>query len=229
VLALAGYLIAIWFPPPYEFVAFVRAGSLGRDDIVPKADVLDGVNGLSTASEVARRLEGSPWLVWRKYGVTAEGAIYVVRVRDADPDRGSLLIAAVRDTLVSDLGQRYDAAMNPHRAYIAALEQEVVRLGAETARLDAAGFATGAGAARTGVDRRVALAEIRKQLRDAQVSGALSGAPTAVGDVRRLDPDRRARQILLTLTGAVIGFAAAAAALVILAFRARSSHAFAGA
>ena len=225
-VALAGYLTAVAFPPAHEFVAFVRAGSIDRDPIVEKAEQLDAANGLGAASEIAQQIGSSPWLVWRRYSVTAEGPVFVVRVQDADPERGERLVHAARDTLAAGLRRRYEAAMVPQRAYIAALEADVARLGEETVKL---GAAANDGAQRTAIDRRVALAEVREKLRDAQLFAALSEPPGVVDDVRHRPPDSAAYRRRLTLTGAVLGLIAAVAALLVLAFRARSFRPFAGA
>jgi hypothetical protein len=221
--ALAGYLVAAGSPAPYEFAVFVRAGTLDREALVPKMDLLEQVNGLGAAAALAPSLDASPWQIWRKYSVTAEGRLYVVRVRDVDPQRGRRLIEAVRDRLVIELRQRYEEAMAPHRAYMASLEQEVAALGLEASNLAAGGRARDPDASRAAADWRVALAQVRKQLRDAQVFAGLSEVPEAVGDVRRLEPHQAGRQLRLTLTGAVLGFVAALVALVVLAF---STHAF---
>jgi hypothetical protein len=184
---------------------------------VPRPDLLDRINGLGAASEIAGRLGESPWNVWRRYSVTSEGPLYVIRVRDPDPRRAAQLIEAVRDTLVADLRQRYDAAMEPHREYIAALERDVAALGHGTG-----------GPSSVESERAVAGARIRKQLRDAQVFAGMSEMPDALAGVSRLDAPQNARRWRLTLTGAVVGFLASFVVLAILAWRLRSA-AFAGA
>lgn len=222
-LAAAGYLMAVVVPPAHEFVAFVEAGSLEGDELVPKDQLLDRMNGLGAASEVARGLNVSPWAVWRGFTVSAEGQVYVVRVRDRDPQRGARLTDAVRGVLVRDFTQRYEAAMVPHRAYIASLENELERLRQEPA-VPAAESRSG-----RATDRWLAGAEIRKHLRDAQMFAALSKPPVAVGEVQHRVRDLRGHRIRSTLTGAVIGVALSVAALVVLAFRAQSARAFVGA
>lgn len=226
-LALAGYLIALVVPAPHELVAFVRGGTLEREDILPRADVLERINGLGTAAEVAKRLDTSPWRIWRAYTVTAEGQMYVVRVRSADASTGERLVQMVQEMLATELKQRYDAAIAPHRAYIVSLEAEVRQLGDEANKLDMQAKADPR-ASSAAVDRRVALAAIRKQLRDAQVFAAQSDPPVAVDGVRRLDVDIQSRRLQLALTGAVVGLVAALGALVVLAVRARPPQAFVG-
>jgi hypothetical protein len=227
ILALAGYLIAGIVPAPHELVAFVRAGTLERNDVLPRADVLERINGLAAAAEVAKRLETSPWRIWRTYSVTAEGQMFVVRVRTPDVAAGERLVQVVQETLASELKQRYDAAIAPHRAYIVALEAEVRQLGSEASSLD--GRAKGDSRASTAaVDRWVALTEIRKQLRDAQVFAAQSDPPMSINGVRRLDIDTQSRRLQLALTGAVVGFVGAVGGLIVLAVRSRAVEVFAG-
>ena len=226
-LGLAGYLMSIASSPAHEFVAFVDAGSLEKDEILPRPDVLDKVNGLSHASEVAGRLNRSPWVVWRKYAVAAEGRVYVVRVFDSDPVRGAELVAVVRDTIVMDLRQRYDAALAPRRAYIAALEAEIADLTAQLSRPSAAAARPDASGLRAASDGWMALTNMRERLRDEQVFVALSKPPNTAGEVRRRDPDRGSRRILLTLTGASVGLVTGLGLLLFVILRTRAAHAFA--
>lgn len=220
---VGGFLSARLLPPAYEFVAFVRGGSIERESIIPRDDLLDRINGLSAAAEVAARLGSSPWAVWRRYVVTSEGGIYVARVQNADPDEGQRIVDAVRDSLVADLRGRYDAAMIPHRAYISSLEQEVARITEQTAQPATMRAAAAESSSRAAAERWVALAEIREKLRDAQLFAALSEQPAPLGPTRRLDPDRRAHQRRMTATGIVAGLVVAAVVLIAVVARARSA------
>ena len=218
-----GVLAGSWFTPDYEHVAFVRAGSIEREQVIPRPDLLDRINGLSTASDVGARLGRSPWLVWRRYVVTTEGDVYVARVQSADPVDGQRIVDAVRDSLIAVLRGRYDAAMIPHRAYMSSLEREAARLTEEIERVANAGRSSEGTAGRGTADRWVALAEIRQRLRDAQVFAALSEEPAQVGMTRRLDPDWRSYRRRTAATGAVIGFITAGAFFIVAAARARSA------
>lgn len=228
-MASLGYVIARIWPASYEFVAFVQAGSLEKDDLVPRQDVLDRVNGLSYASTVADRLGLSPWAIWRRYSVSAEGRVYVVRARDTDMARGTRLTEVVRDSLLADLKERYDGAIMPHQSYISALEAQIRRAEAEMTQATNAPDRRVPTPNGTIGDRWQALANMREELRNAQVFVARSEPVGAANVVRRRDPDVRGRRVLFTLTGALIGVAVAAAWLLTRAYRLRSPLTLTGA
>jgi hypothetical protein len=218
VLFAAAAVLAAWlWPATYEFVAFVEDGYVDKEPLVARNDLLDQLNGLGIAGVVAAELNDSPWRVWRRFWVTSEGPLLVIRVRHADPVYGTRLVEAARKTITAELKRRYDTVMAPQAAYIAGLRARLQQI--ESPAPERAGGAIDAG------ERLLTASTLHRAIRDAELFVSLAHEPSAVWDVRVRAPDRNRRAIRLAFSGAFVGFALGIAGVAVVTYRSRPERA----
>ena len=214
--AASGALVAVIWPAHFELAAFVEDGWVDGRPLVPRADLLEQLNGLGTATAAAGEVNESPWVFWRGFWVAGEGPLLAIRVRHRDRVRGAQILEAARTAITAELRRRHDRVMAPHAAYTEGLRTQIRQM-----QSLARGSAVSA-------ERELATSTLRRSLRDAEMFAARSRTPAAIGEVRVREPDRTARALSLILSGAFVGFAVGIAAIARAVHRSRPERALAG-